>query len=420
MFRRVPLAMLTEGLVLASAIQDDHLRMLLNAGVPVTQDLIVSLHKRDIRTVVVTERDWQRIAAFSSTGKSRTTLPHHSQVRSAETNDGTKELDYDLDRLASCAIVPSDDPFHAKLRSPGMTRYERETITKVIDHHHQTVEQVEYLLQRLESGNSVCAGTVLATSQESLIRAAEDLDLFVCMGINPDDKSSIFSHSTRVATLAVAVGVKLGLDEKSLCELGMGCLVHDAGMLKIDPLIYESKTVLGPNDFVEIAKHPIISTDMLYKNMEGVPLGVRMVVYQMHERCDGSGYPRGTTGDKIHPLAKIAAVADAYVALVSNRPHRPAMLPYHAIAKMLADVKEGLFDSAAVRALLYTVSLFPIGSFVEMNDGRVGKSIRANGPSYDRPIIEVWKRTNLSAAPEVVDLSGSANLKVVKPLTYLH
>jgi HD-GYP domain-containing protein (c-di-GMP phosphodiesterase class II) len=269
-------------------------------------------------------------------------------------------------------------------------------------------------------GGDVSPDAVRAISQESLIRAADDLDLFVCMGINPGEKSSIFEHSTRVATLAVAIGTALGLDEKSLCDLGVGCLVHDAGMLKIDARYYESSAVLGPNDFLEIAKHPIISTDMLYKKMEGVPVGVRMIVYQMHERCDGSGYPRGTTGDKIHALAKIAAVADSYVALVSNRPHRPALLPYHAISKMLNDVKEGLYDSAAVRGLLHTISLFPIGSFVELNDGRVSKSIRANGPSYDRPILETWRRTNLKGVPEVVDLSARPDLKVVKPLTYLH
>ena len=149
-------------------------------------------------------------------------------------------------------------------------------------------------------------------------------------------------------------------------------------------------------------------------------MGVRMIFYQMHERCDGSGYPRGITGDKIHPLAKIAAVADAYVALVSPRPHRPAMLPYHAIVKMLADVKAGLYDSKVVRALLHTVSLFPIGSFVELNNSLVGKTIRANGDRYDRPILEVWNRTHLTAAPRLVDLAEQTDLKVVKPLTYLH
>jgi HD-GYP domain-containing protein (c-di-GMP phosphodiesterase class II) len=230
----------------------------------------------------------------------------------------------------------------------------------------------------------------------------------------------VFAHSTNVATVAVALGARLGLDATALHDLGIGCLVENVGMSMIEANLYESSEVLTDDQFVEIAKHPLISLDLLYENMKEVPLPIRMIVYQIHERCDGSGYPRGIIGDKIHPLAKIAAVADAYVALVSPRPYRPAMLPYHAMAKMLRDVKAGLYDSQAVRALLNIASLFPVGSYVELNNTFVGKIIRANGTAYDRPIAEVWRRTNLSAAPQVVDLLKETDLKVVKPLTFLH
>ncbi|MCH7688115.1 MAG: hypothetical protein IH899_15785 [Planctomycetes bacterium] len=107
--------------------------------------------------------------------------------------------------------------------------------------------------------------------------------------------------------------------------MGTGCLVHDAGMLHIDPEVYQSQNALNASELSEVAQHPIIAADMLYKNMERVAMSVRMVIYQMHERCNGSGYPRGTTADRIHPSAKIGAVADAYVALVSERPHQRAI-----------------------------------------------------------------------------------------------
>ena len=187
-------------------------------------------------------------------------------------------------------------------------------------------------------------------------------------------------------------------------------------MLHVDESLYHSKEVLDPVAFLDITKHPVIAADMLYQRMEQVPVGVRMVVYQMHERCNGSGYPRGRTGDRIHPLAKISAVADAYVALVSARPHRHAMLPYFAMKKMLEDVKAGLFDATVVRALLHTVSLFPIGSYCELNNGGVAKVIRSNGSAYDRPIVEAWKQSHFSAEPEVVDLTEE-DVKIVKPLT---
>ena len=91
---------------------------------------------------------------------------------------------------------------------------------------------------------------------------------------------------------------------------------------------------------------------------------------------------------QIHPLAKIAAVADVFVALVSPRPYRPALLHYHAMEQILHGARQGLYDTAVVRALLHTVSLFPIGSLVEINDGRIGKVLRSNRDAYTSPVIE--------------------------------
>ena len=420
MFRRVPVTMLSDGLILASAIHDENLRLLLGAGIPITADLISGLIGRNVQTVVVAEKDWVRLSAFKAAGKSSKALAARLGATSSLETAAGRELDVVAAGFGSCEIVASANPFVAQMQSPGAVRYEPAAMDRVVERHHETVDHVRNLLETLDDNGIVAADAVAEVTTDALVRAAEDLDLFVCMGINPGTDSSVFAHSTNVATLAVAIGAKLGLDVDALRDLGTGCLVQNAGMLKIDPNVYESPHVLTDIEFLEIAKHPVISTDQLYKNMKGVPLGVRMIVYQMHERCDGSGYPRGITGDKIHPLAKIAAVADAYVALVSPRPHRPAMLPYHAIVKMLADVKAGLYDSKVVRALLHTVSLFPIGSFVELNNSLVGKTIRANGDRYDRPILEVWNRTHLTAAPRLVDLAEQTDLKVVKPLTYLH
>jgi HD-GYP domain-containing protein (c-di-GMP phosphodiesterase class II) len=144
-----------------------------------------------------------------------------------------------------------------------------------------------------------------------------------------------------------------------------------------------------------------------------------MVAYQMHERCDGSGYPRGCQGGRIHELAKVAAVADVFVALVCPRPHRPGIVPYHAVKKILLDTKDGLFDVKAVRALLKTVSLFPIGSYVALNDGRVGRVVRASGDFYDRPIVEVWRRDDPYHNRSLVDLSQQEELHISSTLAQL-
>lgn len=423
MLRRAALSMLTEGFVPATTILDEERRPIFAAGRPVTIETLTAVRGRNVRTVFIGESDWQLLSKKLAESAGEPTpagaLPHRTGAVSAARGEADGALDALVGRLGETTIRPSPAPFADRLQAPGAAPYDPATRERAVERQLHTLDQLRDLLETLSGNRDVELDELQQSTARTLDQAAEDLDLFVSLGINPGLNTSLFAHSTNVSVLAVAVGARLGLDADALRDLGTGCLVQNAGMLQLDAGLYEASKILSDGEFVEIAKHPLISTDLLYRNMKEVPLGVRMIVYQIHERCDGSGYPRGITGDKIHPLAKIAAVADAYVALVSPRPHRPALLPYHAMAKMLADVKAGLFDPQAVRALLNTVSLFPIGSYVELNNAWVGKTIRANGAAYDRPIVEVWRRNNLTTAPQVVDLAKAPDLKVVKPLTSL-
>ena len=85
---------------------------------------------------------------------------------------------------------------------------------------------------------------------------------------------------------------------------------------------------------------------------------------------------------------------------------------------MLNGVREGLFDAAAVRAILQGLSLFPIGSYVQLTDGRVGRVIRSNDAAYTSPVLEAWRREELHLPPEVVNLQES-DLTIARPLASL-
>jgi HD-GYP domain-containing protein (c-di-GMP phosphodiesterase class II) len=221
-----------------------------------------------------------------------------------------------------------------------------------------------------------------------------------------------------VATVAIAIGIEMDLSERVIVELAIGCLIHDLGMLAIPHANFEQERELSDEEFAEIAKHPVLTVELFADHLTSLPFTSLLVAYQMHERPNGAGYPRGRSAEEIHALAKIAAVADAYTALVSPRPHRPGLQPYHAVRTILKEVTEGLYDPAAVRALLRTLSLFPLGSFVSLQDDVVGRVIRSNPDKYDRPILEIWNRSNLKAKPRILDLSRS-ELQIERTLAQL-
>ncbi len=140
-----------------------------------------------------------------------------------------------------------------------------------------------------------------------------------------------------------------------------------------------------------------------------------MVAYQLHERwdgTDGTGYPRKRAGQQIHLLARIAGVADEFVAKISHRPYRPAILPHVAMVELLRGVRTGEYDPDVIRGLLHTLSLYPVGSFVELADGRIGKVIRSNGEAYSTPVVSVWHPGESETSEETIDLSSVTDEEV--------
>ena len=283
----------------------------------------------------------------------------------------------------------------------------------------QSTSQVNEQFASLRDGQAADFQVFRDIAADQLRQILEDKDAFACLSIRPHVGDYPPRHALQVGMLAISIGLAMGWDELTLAELRIGCLIHDAGMLRLDTPRYEKKAILSAGDVGEIAEHTVIGLEAWGGLTDEVSERSLIVAYQIHERCNGTGYPRGYSRDQIHPMARVAGLADVFVALVSPRPHRPGMVPYHAIKKIIQDTGRGLFDREAVSALLDTVSIFPVGSFVALNDGRVGRVIRPNAGRHDRPIIEVWQRGKLAQPPGIVDLSEETDITIASSLARL-
>jgi HD-GYP domain-containing protein (c-di-GMP phosphodiesterase class II) len=196
--------------------------------------------------------------------------------------------------------------------------------------------------------------------------------------------------------------------------------LHDIGMLRVPGAIVEQAGRLAPMEVTEVRRHPIYGLDMLQRlvgRRSGLALSVPMVVYQSHERENGSGYPKGRRGRVIHDFAKIVAACDVYQALTSRRPWRPAMLPYTGMEQLVLMGARREMDPEVVRAVLACVQLFPIGSWVELADGSRGRVVAASGSNYARPVVSLTERRGAPlAAPQRVNLAEHRDLEVVRPI----
>jgi HD-GYP domain-containing protein (c-di-GMP phosphodiesterase class II) len=406
-FATIDVSSLKPGTMLRTPILEDggdRDVLLLAAGTRITDKVLVLLRSRGVSRVRVHPSEVSRL-----TGAGEGSSPAEEAVRRA----GMQE-----ERQSNRRFGYKSDSFVNRVASHGTMIFDKQTTGEFSKNFKSSVTQVESLFDSLLVGDVADAGKVAAVSSESLVKISENLDLFVAMGLKPATDKYPCKHSLQTGMLAMSIGTILGLTPDELVELGIGCLIHDAGILHVDHNVFSANKRLSAIEFSEITKHPIISYDLM-RDVADIPNGSRMVAYQMHERCNGSGYPRQRQGTQIHPLAKIASVADTFIALVSPRPHRPGMLPYRAMEQMICDTHRGLYDPEVVRGLLQTVSLFPIGSFVEVSDGRVGKVVRSNYDSYTSPVVEIWTPDAVQRRTEIVNLKVEQGLNIVKAVPEL-
>jgi putative nucleotidyltransferase with HDIG domain len=191
-----------------------------------------------------------------------------------------------------------------------------------------------------------------------------------------------FQHSVDVAVLGILLGKTAGLPREQLRELALGCLLHDIGKMYIDEAILDKPGKLTPEEFAEIKKHPLMGFEIV-RRMPVFSILPAHVAYQHHERQDGGGYPRGlvgtnrihrSVGERMDPkrmllIAEIAAVADVYSALTSDRPYRPA-LALDKVAQIMQEMAGAHLNSDVVAMLMRTIPAFPVGHWIEVATGR--------------------------------------------------
>lgn len=178
------------------------------------------------------------------------------------------------------------------------------------------------------------------------------------------------SHSFNVAVLSILIGVKLGLPEKDLVELGMGAILHDIGKLYLQQKLLNKSEKLTNMDFNEIKRHTQYGYDML-ANVDGISHEVKEVIRDHHERINGSGYPGRLKQAEIGLFSRIVMIADVFDAMTSDRIYKQGATPYEAI-KVIRSMSGFLFDPEVTKAFLATVVPYPVGSVVKLSDGQIG------------------------------------------------
>jgi HD-GYP domain-containing protein (c-di-GMP phosphodiesterase class II) len=207
-------------------------------------------------------------------------------------------------------------------------------------------------------------------------------------------------HPIRTALLAVRLGTGLGLREVDLVRLGTAAVMMDIGMARLPGSLVDQPGALDAATRAQMQRHPLLGAQLLRRS--GYDQSVWQIVLEHHESWSGDGYPQKKAGNTTYRSARVLNLAMAYVAMISDRPHRPAYLPHEAIEYLLGYAGDQ-FDPALVEKMIGTIPPYPAGARVRLDGGVPATVIDPQIGQLARPIVRLDDGT-------IVDMASPGHL----------
>lgn len=195
----------------------------------------------------------------------------------------------------------------------------------------------------------------------------------------------IVTHSTKSTILSIAIGDKLKLPQHKLMELGISCLFHEIGLLKLPETLYNGSGSISEDEKKALSTHTILSFRIL-KTLN-VSRDVLLGVLEHHERENSTGYPQKLPGHKISLFGKIIAIACSFDAQISDRPFRKGKDAHTSLLNMMQQINT-YYDEKLIKTLLALLTIYPLGCYVQLENGSIARSVGYNKDNPTYPMLQ--------------------------------
>jgi len=222
-------------------------------------------------------------------------------------------------------------------------------------------------------------------------------------------------HISNMVILSLFLGMKLGMNKSKMRELGLAAIFCDMGLNKFKNIV-DTPAKLSEEEYALVKTHIDISLEMVNR-CEKINGTIKDAIKTHHERVDGSGYPDGLKSDQMSLYAKIIGLVDTYEALSHRRAYREGVNAHRTI-KLLLSALKGSFDHEAMKLLINSMSIYPIGTIVELDSGDVARVVGVKPGSPLKPIVMLIQDAdgNIITETKIIDLSLGDSPTIINSL----
>lgn len=304
--------------------------------------------------------------------------------------------------------VKEEDVLQEK-RAESQARFE------VVTYYEKFLERAMDVRDRVMDEQGISPSPILSDLHYVIEKDFSD-ELYEYAMSAREDYDEILIHTIDVTFTSMRIGKGMDYDTKKLLQLGLAAFLENVGMYKIPENILKKRGELEAVELEVIRKHPEDSAEILSR------MGKRYqwlaeTALQVHERADGSGYPKGLKGEEISELAAIIGLADTYAAMIKTRPYRKKFIQTEAVKFIIKEAK-GLFPPRILKVFLNQISLFPVNTLVRLNNKSIGRVLSTDKKQPLRPTIGLLfdAKGNKMGKGEVIGLSENPLLYIVESI----
>ncbi|MCG8614410.1 MAG: HD-GYP domain-containing protein [Pseudomonadales bacterium] len=330
-------------------------------------------------------------------------------MKGADTQDGIPANEVDQQNERDLADVAALKP----LTKPAISI--KDEMIKASQIHKEATGLVSNVMDDIKLGKQIDVSSVEELADDMLDSIFRNHNALSCLGRIREKDRYLMEHSVNLSVLMSVFGRSIQLDRDIMQQTIVGALLHDIGKILVPDEILHKPDRLNEAEFSAMKQHVTHSEEIL-KNTEGISELTAIVAGQHHERMDGSGYPNGLKGEEISPYGRMVAITDVYDAITADRCYHKGMHPTLAIKKLLEWSGTHL-DRSLVEHFIRCVGIYPVGSLVLLESGRLGVVIESNEFDQRLPVVRVMYHTKFRSfiKLQVIDLAKpGAQDRIVK------